>query len=837
MYRKQNTLASPLLAGIAAAALLTACKPPMIAFDPDGTLDARIRYTEFGVPHIEADNLESLAYGVGYAYARDNICLLADLIVRVNSQRARYYGPDLVAGSGDGQHLVSDFGYLALDVRQQAQTGLASMSENSRAMLSGYAKGYNQYLQNTGSDQLDPLCAGKPWVQPITDVDMLTALLGTALYPGSAQFIPAMFVAAPPNTPYLPEPAPQLARDATTSDKRQPRSPLNLALATQVQAGLPQLNTLELGSNGWALGRQMTQSGKGMLLANPHFPHSGPMRFWQFHTRIPGVLNVMGASIGGAPGMVNVGFNDHLAWTHTYSTAEHVIAYQLTLDPSDASGLTYIVDGVPKAIQSKVLTVDVQVAPGVVMPFQKTMYFSDFGPMFVAPNQLPWGNNAAGQFVAYSIKDANRMNFDVIDHWLAMNVARTMEEFQQSFKQYDGVIFNNTLAVDKKGDTFYIDDSTVPYLSEVAENALRTNPALIQMRRLAGFSILPGNSAVFDFNGPVPYEKAPKLSRQDFVQNSNDSFWLTNPAEPIRGVSILYGKTDNEQTLRSRMGHTLLKDAAGSDGLFSVQELEAALFSERSLLAEEILADLLVQCQVQGATPVFVNEQAVDVSPACNALAQWDGHTFKTSRGAHLFREFAQLFASAPQWQVPFDPLQPTTTPNTLNANATTLQQLAQAMLRVQSAGIALDAPLGDVQFVERTLPDGSPTGERLPWTGGNNIEGGFNVFRPVFSNDGSLIPRHVYPPISGSQLSAVGQGYQLAYGSSWMMTVQFTHKGPVARGLMTMSQSTHSQSPHWMDQTRIYSEAPQLRDIPFREAAISEHTKEEIVITTRLPQ
>jgi acyl-homoserine-lactone acylase len=127
---------------------------------------------------------------------------------------------------------------------------------------------------------------------------------------------------------------------------------------------------------------------------------------------------------------------------------------------------------------------------------------------------------------------------------------------------------------------------------------------LVELRRLAGFTILPGNSALFDFNGPVPYELAPQLQRRDFVQNSNDSYWLTNPAAPITGPSILYGGEDRVQSLRSRMGQQMLRDAAGDDGKFSSAELQSALFSQRSYLAEAVLDDLLTLCQQQGDTPV-----------------------------------------------------------------------------------------------------------------------------------------------------------------------------------------------------------------------------------------
>ncbi|MFT5816253.1 MAG: acyl-homoserine-lactone acylase, partial [Psychroserpens sp.] len=51
---------------------------PVPSFDGDGVLSANIRWTDYGVPHITADNLESMSYGVGYAFAKDNICMLAD---------------------------------------------------------------------------------------------------------------------------------------------------------------------------------------------------------------------------------------------------------------------------------------------------------------------------------------------------------------------------------------------------------------------------------------------------------------------------------------------------------------------------------------------------------------------------------------------------------------------------------------------------------------------------------------------------------------------------------------------------------------------------------------
>ncbi len=783
---------------------------PIPAFDNDGILSANIRWTDYGVPHVTADNLQSLAYGVGYAFAKDNICVLADQILKFNSQRAKYFGPDMVPGSGDSEHLISDFGYLALDIRKQAEANIRGMSANSQALLAGYAEGYNRYLADTGAE-IDASCAGQPWVQAITDVDVLTYSLGVALLPGAANFLAPMFVAAPPGESYLP-----YAKAGVAPAQ---------AMKFNPKVKMPEKNPNDLGSNGWGLGKDKTENGKGMVLANPHFPHSGNLRFWQFHSTIPGYMNVMGGSLSGMPGVVNIGFNENVAWTHTFSSAEHFVVYQLTLDSTRSDHLSQVIDGAPRPIEMRELTIDVAVAPGQTIKLAKKSYHTVQGPMIVVPGNFAWDASSA-----YAIKDANTANFDIIDHWLAMNLAGDIEEFKQAFQNYDGVIFNNTMSADKNGEVFYIDDSTVPNLSATAIEQLTTNPLLIGAKQLAGFTILPGHLSAFAFEGAVPYEQAPKYQGTDYVQNSNDSFWLTNAGMPITGVSPLYGQVNNQQTLRSRMAHTLLTDAAGSDGLFSPMEVEAALMSNRNYLGEAVLNDLLSYCTAQGST--LVNGK--DISAGCSALAKWDGTMNKNSAAAHLFREFAFQFALDPQWTTAFDPADPINTPSGLLNNETTLAQFATAITKVENAGIALDEMLANVQFVERSMPNGAPSGVKIPWAGAHNIEGGFNVFTSRPGNDGTLLPRHVYQPQdSTSILSTEAGGYHIGYGSSWMSVVNFTDDGPVARGLLSYSQSRTYGDEHNTDQSELYSQQPQLRPLRFTEADIEAHKIAELTIST----
>lgn len=819
--------------------------PEVTLFAENGMPTARLRRTTFGVPHIEADSVEGLAFGSGYAQAQDHLCLLADGFIKANSERSKYFGPhksiDFSTGMPvveDNQNLISDFGYKALGVRSSAASLLGEMPDRSKAMISGFTKGYNLYLSQLadGSVTTPNLpCAGQPWVKPITDVDVLTYLFSIALLPGAANFLDLIFFANPGDgDEYLP-------RMAATSSVTEQANEMYADIRTKARhqkssLTTPEMNPLDMGSNGWGLGSEVTENGKGIVLGNPHFPHTGQLRFWQSHLTIPGHLDVMGGSLVGMPGAVNIGFNKNLAWTHTFSTAEHFILYNLALKEGDR--MTYLFDGEEMPITKQTVTIDVNIGGGTTIPFDKDIYLTAKGPMVEAPPTaapFPWDDAQA-----FYVQDVNMNNVDVLEHWSAMNFATNLEEFQQAFKDYDGVIFNNTMYADDQGNAFYIDDSTVPHISEDAQNALRISPELMAAREAAGFTILPGNETRFAFDSAVPYEQAPKLLRQDFVQNSNNSYWVTNPAAPIENVSPLYGDRRVEQSLRTRMALTLMTDARGDDGKFSPAEVETALVSNRAYLPELVMDELLAQCEAQGDTPVVVSDSlSVDITPACAALAKWNGAQNKDAIAGALVREFGYRFDTEAHLITPFVYTDPVNTPNSLIDDGSALVALAAAAATLTQNGFDLEATLGEMQFVEKSLPDGTASGARFPWGGANNFEGGFNVFAySNEANDDTMLPQHAYPAaidaVTGqaTRSELTTEGYHIRYGSSWMMVVGFGDNGPEARGLLTYSESNNFQSPHWNDQTKYYSDNNSLRPLLFTEEAIAAETLTDVTLS-----
>src|SRR6476646_1928515 len=161
------------------AALITAA---VIAPASAQAYDATIKYSEYGIPHITGKTFGDLGYGYGYAFAKDNICTMADQYVTVRAQRSKYFGTDgtyIQRGNGTTvNNLDSDFFWQRIIndhvveklLERQAPLGPEA---DVRDGVRGYVAGWNKYLSDIGGPDgiSDPACKGKSWVTPITELD------------------------------------------------------------------------------------------------------------------------------------------------------------------------------------------------------------------------------------------------------------------------------------------------------------------------------------------------------------------------------------------------------------------------------------------------------------------------------------------------------------------------------------------------------------------------------------------------------------------------------------------------------------------------------------------
>jgi acyl-homoserine-lactone acylase len=138
----------------------------------------------------------------------------------------------------------------------------------------------------------------------------------------------------------------------------------------------------------------------------PHFPWEGELRLYELHLTIPGQLDVYGASLMGSP-TVTIGFNEHVAWTHTVSPANHFTVCGLSLDPEDPTA--YLYEGKPRKMERREHTIDVRQLDGTVTSLSRVMYRSHDGPML---GSSVFGSSAER---AFSVRDANEANVSSLD--------------------------------------------------------------------------------------------------------------------------------------------------------------------------------------------------------------------------------------------------------------------------------------------------------------------------------------------------------------------------------------------------------------------------------------
>ena len=777
---------------------------------------AHIRRTSYNIPHIEARNVAGLGFGEGYAQAEDHLCSIADQVVRARGERARYFGP----GEGN-RHLYSDITMRALEVNERAREHLKGQDRDYRNWLAGFAAGYNHYLAETGRDAVPGWCRGASWVAPVSVEDVAAYLYRFTLT--SARFARMIGSAQPPSP------------DSVTRLSRRLASPPSGLLGSYVP---PSADPRDQASNGWAIGSALSETGGGLLVANPHYPWVGANRFWEKHLTVRGKLEVYGASLLGMPG-VAIGFNKAVAWTHTVSAGKRFTLYRLDLKPGEPTTYWYV-DGWSE-MTAKTVSVDVLGDDGTLQAVQRTVYSSRHGPIVALPG-VGWTVEHA-----LALRDANRDNDAAGPQWFAMDRAQSLDEFIEAHARFQGMPFINTIAVSAGGQAWYADTASTPNVRpEVLAGwqQQRESDDLVQRLANRGLVLLDGGDPAAEwFDDPdardpgiVPYDAMPRLERDDYVFNANDSFWLANSSELITGsYSVLQGRQGAALSLRTRNSDLTLSNRspdrpAGDDGKFNLDEALDAILSNRSYTAELIRPVLVERCQEQST--VSLDDKPVDLTEACQVLASWDGRYDLESRGAVVFREFIgqypsrDLLRKGSLFDVDFDPADPVGTPRGLAQADVALQNLARVVERLESRGIPLDVPLGALQYADKA-------GRRIPMHGGHGgYEGLLNAQRNGL-NSTTLEPMSSPERVEGSRF-LTEQGYPVVGGTSFLLGVQYTVDGPRAKGVLTYSQSGDPASPHFTNQTELFSQK-KLRPVLFREADIAADVQREY--TVRAPR
>lgn len=765
----------------------TASTEPSV--ETTGDYVATIARTEHNVPHIIADDLGSLGFGYGYAFAQDHLCSLADVIVQANNEAASFHGEDFLA---------QDTVFAALDVAGEARAEFDGLDIGLQSTIIGYADGYNAYLDETGAENVSGYCAGEPWVRPIDEYDLAAYYKVLSLRASVGPLIDFIFAATPPG-----------------------------AAADEPDAGAEEAawSSLtptdgELASNGWAIGPDRTAAGTTMVAGNPHFPWQGALRFYEVHLTVPGEIDVYGGSLLGSPA-VNIGFNDAVAWTHTVSAGSRFTAY--TLDLVDGDPTSYDYGDEERAIEPVEVSIEVMGDDGITEVVDHTIWFSHYGPVIDFPG-VGWSNDTVLTF-----RDANADNDEIIPQFFAMNTATSMDDFIDAHRDIGGIPWVNTIAASADGRIWYADTSAAPNLSPQAiaawEQAV-TDDVVTRIALDNGVILLDGSDPLFEWvddpdardPGLVPFEDQPRLERSDYLFNANDPYWLANPDELQVLASPVFGLAEQPVSPRTRMNAIQLGTAngdSGDDGLFTLDELRASVFSNRVFTAEQLVDGVVQRCR------------SAALGQACDVLEGWDRHVDLDSRGAVLWREFLREFddeafrTAGPLWATPFDPSDPVATPSGLAAAPAdgpdpVIVALSTAMAGMDQAGLPFDVALGDVQLADRA-------GTLVPVHGGTGTEGVTNVVGTGRNDTTTEDELHAGERIGDTGFQTIGTdatGYPIANGTSFAYVLEFTADGVRANSLLTYGQTGDRESSFFVDQTQRFADKD-WKTVPFTAADV----------------
>ena len=765
------------------------------------SVEAQVRRTSFGVPHVKAANWEGLGYGVGYAQATDNLCTIADGMLTYRGERSRFFGADTAppADSTIGQplNIDSDFYHRQLldDARIAAMK--AAQSDEVRQLVHGYTAGYNRFVaeRKAGTVGGHKACADQPWVRALQEDDVWRRMHALTLAGGYAYLVSAIANARPPAVvpARVGDARPMKAVAATAL----PRPALASTGAWPLNFG----GHAGIGSNAYAFGSDATGTSSGLLFGNPHWYWRGPDRFYQQQLTIDGVIDVSGTSVLGQP-IILIGFNNNVAWSHTVSTARRFGLYQYTPDPDNAAAV--LIDGKSTPLTANVITIAVRQSSGALKQVSRTLYRSPHGPMLDLGEMDPalgWSSQ-----MAFAIRDVNEDNYRVYQNWLDWARADSLETLIAAQRRHTAMPWVNTIAVGRGStDVWYADIGNMPNVSDAVTAQCSTPVGEALAEQLPAVPVLNGSDSRCDWisdadsvqPGSIGPARLPALRERRYVANMNDSFWLANPDHRLEGYPPVVGAIDEAQSLRTRLGHTLVRERlAGTDGyggrLVTPAILQQMVLNNRNYSAELLRPEVLAK----------VCDKPADLAAACDVLRTWDGRGEANSRGAVLWQAmWGALDAEEAGFDLyaePFDAANPIDTPRGLHVDAvepvrTALRDAVGVLTR---AGIALHVAKGELLYSERS-------GQQIALYGGCDNEGYFTILCSDEALDSGI------QTVDGD-----------AHGNSYMQIVDFNQPVVEARTLLSFSQSDDPASAHAGDYTRAYA-AKQWHRVPFAEAEI----------------
>lgn len=318
-----------------------------------------VLYDDRAVPHIFAESEGDAYRALGYVVARDRLFQLEAQTLAAAGRLGEIGGRRLLAADRETRQL---------GMPRAAEQSLAAMPVGTpaRDAADAFSEGVNAYIDSMTPAELPlefRLLGIRPerWT-PINTLHLLNRMGRTLAYEDDLERVAtrarvgaaaadALFPARSPIQEPI-QPNGQTRPRFDFAPLPPPGAPDSAAAALLALLGdvTPHRTRGDaaragdaLGSDNWAVAGRRTAAGAVLLAGDPHLDLTLPSIWYEAQITVPGVLDVYGVTIPGAPGII-IGFNRDIAWTFTNSQTDVIDYFAETVDDSIHPS-RYMVDG------------------------------------------------------------------------------------------------------------------------------------------------------------------------------------------------------------------------------------------------------------------------------------------------------------------------------------------------------------------------------------------------------------------------------------------------------------------------------------------------------------
>ena len=408
-----------------------------------------IRRDDYGVPFVEAQNLNDLTFGVGYASAEDRLAQMVSMSLLAQGRLAEMAGD--VA-------LDMDIYMRTLGVPQLMKDRYQSISPELRSYLQSYADGVNAYIETHKNRlPLELKLTGyqpEPW-QPENTLGLFAILnlgVGFNLHEELA-FLQFSEKLGAEKAAYLAPIYPDEPIDFAEAEKLK-----NLpAISAAVKPTLEQFAATSLkfkhltgqglaASNNWAVHPSKTKHGASLVANDTHLLLSQPSTWMLMGVKSPEYSGV-GIGLPGIPSLV-AGYNGHIAWGETMVMADSQDIFLEKLRTTAEGKTEYLYQDQWLPVTEREETFKVQGAKDVTIRLQSTRHGPLLNRALSGPSKHAIIPAKVDSQYGLALSSTTAYPDNTIDAFFRLGQAKNLAQAQQQINEVR-FIHLNIIAGDK----------------------------------------------------------------------------------------------------------------------------------------------------------------------------------------------------------------------------------------------------------------------------------------------------------------------------------------------------------------------------------------------------